>query len=55
MSERVFSEIRNPTSFSHPDRARLFRGLGPLLRELFQSVFQPVTNGLNSVGFLVPL
>ena len=34
------------------DGACLFLGFGPLLRELFQSFFQPVTDSLNGVGFL---
>ena len=35
--------------------ACFFFGFGPLLREFFQSVFQPVTDSLNGVGFLAPL
>ena len=37
------------------DGACLFLGFGPLLRELFQSLFQPVTDDLNGIGFLAAL
>ena len=37
------------------DGACLLLGFGPLLRELFQSFFQPVTDSLNGVGFFAPL
>jgi hypothetical protein len=38
-----------------PGMKLVFLGFGPLLRELFQSFFQPVTDSLNGVGFLAPL
>ncbi|MGB7790908.1 MAG: hypothetical protein WBL39_06825 [Terrimicrobiaceae bacterium] len=37
------------------DGACLLLGFGPLLRELFQSFFQPVTDSLNGGGFFAPL